>query len=580
MQKFWQNIFCRITETVRKLRHYRFEALALAAVALLLCFWVSQKEGYHMDEQLSFELANARYNPWIVPTQPEGRLAKFMREEIDGENIGETFQNVVRVVKDTLVNRGEGILANYKADVYEEPVWIGRQQFRDYITVGGGDAFNYLSVYFNVKDDNHPPLHFMLLHTVSSVFRGKVSPWMGCIINIAAVLGCCILLMLTGKELWGNKWYGIAAALLYGLSGGAAATVLLIRMYGVMTFFCVWILYLHLRKWKSGEYRKQNRLLITVTVLGFLTQYFFLFYMIGIALVTVALLAARKKGREIFFYIRSMCIAAVIGLGLFPFAVSDVFSSERGVEALGNLSSGLDGYGERLAAFANIFAGRFPGGIAGSALALLLLAAGIVIYLRNRPKRQAEKIRLGEVYYLWIPILLYFLMASKMSPYLVDRYIMPLFPLAILAVVYLAWRIRISAVLLTGAALMLGAVSIFTYDGEYLFKGYRQQQEIAENNTALPCICVYEGYGFYKNLTEFTEYEQTLLVTMAELDGRSQDAVISGADEVLVLVKSEIDQGELKKLLQEKYGYRVDKVLLEDGVHHDSIWLCKKEQVI
>lgn len=576
MQKFWQNIFCRITGTVRKLRLYRCEALALAAVALLLCFWVFQKEGYHMDEQLSFELANARYNPWIVPTQPEGRLAKFMREEIDGENIGETFQNVVRVVQDTLVNRGEGILAGFKADVYEEPVWIGRQQFRDYITVDGGDAFNYLSVYFNVKDDNHPPLHFMLLHTVSSVFQGKVSPWLGCVINIAAVLGCCILLMLTGKELWGNKWYGIAAALLYGLSGGAAATVLLIRMYGVMTFFCVWILYLHLKKWKSGEYRKQNRLLITVTVLGFLTQYFFLFYMIGIALVTVALLAARKKGREIFFYIRSMCIAAVIGLGLFPFAVSDVFSSERGVEALGNLSGGLDGYGERLAAFGNIFAGRFPGGIAGASLVLLILAAGIVIYLRNRPKRQTEKIYSGEAYYLWIPILLYFLLASKMSPYLVDRYIMPLFPLAILAIVYLAWRVRLSAVLLTGAALLLGAVSVFTYDGEYLFKGYRQQQEIAENNRLLPCICVYEGYGFYKNLTEFSEYEQTLLVTMAELETRSRDAVIDGADEVLVLVKSEIDQKKLKELLLEKYGYRVDKVLLEDGVHHDSIWLCKR----
>ena len=34
---------------------------------------------------LSFELANARYNPWIVPTQPEGRLAKFVNEEIRGQ---------------------------------------------------------------------------------------------------------------------------------------------------------------------------------------------------------------------------------------------------------------------------------------------------------------------------------------------------------------------------------------------------------------------------------------------------------------------------------------------------------------
>ena len=35
-----------------------------------------------------------------------------------------------------------------------------------------------------------------------------------------------------------------------------------------------------------------------------------------------------------------MVIAAVIGLVLFPFAISDVFSSGRGTEALGNLASG------------------------------------------------------------------------------------------------------------------------------------------------------------------------------------------------------------------------------------------------
>lgn len=55
----------------------------------------SQPEGsYHMDELLSFELANARYNPWIVPTQPEGRLAKFVNEEIEGDSAGEVLENL------------------------------------------------------------------------------------------------------------------------------------------------------------------------------------------------------------------------------------------------------------------------------------------------------------------------------------------------------------------------------------------------------------------------------------------------------------------------------------------------------
>ena len=114
---------------------------------------------------------------------------------------GETLGNLREVVLDVFRNKGNSKLLTYKADVYEKPAWITAGQFRDYITVGDRDAFAYLSVYFNVKDDNHPPLHFMALHTVSSVFRGKLTPLMGCGINLVCVLGIMVLLMDLGRIL-------------------------------------------------------------------------------------------------------------------------------------------------------------------------------------------------------------------------------------------------------------------------------------------------------------------------------------------------------------------------------------------
>ncbi len=39
------------------------QAAALICVAVVLCCFVARKEGYHMDELLSFELANAQFNP-------------------------------------------------------------------------------------------------------------------------------------------------------------------------------------------------------------------------------------------------------------------------------------------------------------------------------------------------------------------------------------------------------------------------------------------------------------------------------------------------------------------------------------
>lgn len=329
----------------------RWQLAVLALVLLVQCFYIGQKQGYHMDELLTYELGNAEYNPWIVPTQPVGRLAKFMQQEIYGDSLGETLGNLKDTVADVLQNRGNSKLLSYQADVYEEPVWITRKQFHEYITVGERDGFNYLSVYFNVKDDNHPPLYFMLVHTMSSLFRDRISPWMGCIFNLGAVLGCCVLMFALGRllarhgfmdEKAGECW-GLWAALLYGCSSGAIATALFVRMYGVMTLLCVLSLYLHLQKWlgnRDGTFTKKNKLLILVTALGFWTQYFFLFYCILLALVTVAALYREGRRKEAFCYIRSMVIAAVVGVGLYPFGVKHILTSGRGVEAIGNLLGG------------------------------------------------------------------------------------------------------------------------------------------------------------------------------------------------------------------------------------------------
>lgn len=71
-----------------------------------------------------------------------------------------------------------------------------------------------------------------------------------------------------------GRQLGILAVLLYGLSTGALATVLLIRMYGLLSCLCVALLSVHVEKWKDHGFDRKNKGLIAVTVLGFLTQYF------------------------------------------------------------------------------------------------------------------------------------------------------------------------------------------------------------------------------------------------------------------------------------------------------------------
>ncbi len=553
------------------------ELLALLFCAGLFLWGISLKEGYHMDELLSFELANAEFNPWIVPTQPQGRLAKFVEREIRGENFSETLSNLADTVKDVVVNRGNSKLLSYRADVYEEPVWIDRQTFVDYITVDEKDDFHYLSVYFNVKDDNHPPLHFMVLHTVSSIFKGKITPLMGCGINLVCVLGVMVLLMRMGRDIMGILGYekagrpaGLAAALLYGLSGGALATVLLIRMYAMLAFWCAALLAVHLRKLYGGSFQRRNGLLILVTVLGFWTQYFFLFYCLILAAVSSLLLWRRGRKKELWLYARARMTAAAVGVIGFPCSIQDVFSSGRGVEALENLGAGLSGYGTRLAAFAKILLERM--GFGGS-LAFLTALSGILIlwgtgrYSGKFPGKGRESASLWML--LLAPTAGYFLLAARMAPYLVDRYLMPLFPLTILAAAAALFCLAMTVISdkrkrgkgwkLGGGLLfaLLTAAQLLTpsrYQDNYQYRGYSGQKEAAERYRDYPCICVYKGVGYYENLVEFTSYEKTLLVTPGELENRRDKSSIAQLEQVVVLVKEPGDEARVREILLEQYG--------------------------
>lgn len=570
------------------------ELLAVILCLGVLCVGVSFKEGYHMDELLSFELADARYNPWIVPTQPEGRLAKFVREEIQGDSFGETLMNLKSTVTDVLKNRGNSKLLSYKADVYEEPAWITSGQFRDYVTVDGSDAFDYLSVYFNVKDDNHPPVHFMLLHTMSSLFPGTLSPWLGCTINLICVGITLWLLLRLGRklsEILGmeeqGRLLGTLAVLLYGLSTGALASVLLIRMYCLLSCLCVALLSMHVEKWKEHGFDRSNKGLIAITVLGFLTQYFFLFYCILLAAVTAAGLLCSKRMRELWIYIRSMVVAAVIGLVLFPFAIADVFSSGRGVEALDNLTSGFAGYGARLLAFARILADRTVGDmLLGAGCATAVVLAVVLWYRRHRGQElsMSREVR-GILCMLIIPVVGYYLLASRMSPYLVDRYVMPMFPMIALLFALLlcclgkrlakasGWKERLVGIGLMALIIVVQGLRLASYDGEYLYRGYGQQEQLAEEYASLPCICVYAGVGYYENLPEFMHYDRTLLVTAEELAERKDVDSLRMLDRVVVLIKPGVEEETVSSVLREKYGMEPEETLFSEGVHGDNIYL-------
>ena len=129
-------------------------------------------------------------------------------------------------------------------------------------------------------------------------------------------------------------------------------------------------------------------------------------------------------------------------------------------------------------------------------------------------------------------------------------------------------------------AVLLGIFQTAAYDGEYLYRGYEEQLETAEKYRELPCICLYDGLGYYYNLMEFTEYERTLLLRLPELEERKDTADLEQLSQIVVLKKSGVEEIRALEIL-EGYGWKVEEELLsaQDSVYGDTVYLCVRDVV-
>ncbi len=581
---------------LQKIKQYKMRIAIICLSMLFLCTFVVQKHGFYVDEILSFQLANSEFTPWIMPNQPEGRLAKFVNQHIEGDNIVQTVKNIAYIVKDTLENRGHSIVETFKADVYDAPVWMPAEHFEDYVECDSEDSFNLLSVYYNSKDDIHPPLYYMILHLVSSVFQGDITVWHGCIINLLSIAGALWLLGSIGELVFKRKSSTYALMLLYAFSTGVIATALWVRMYALLTLWLVWLLYLHVRKYKGHGQdsflrvkKKSGRAkwigsygLLFLALAVFWTQYFGLFFLLPLAACTMLLLFKEKRFRECLAYLRTMITAAVIGVGLFPFAIGDVFGSAFGDIVLSQMENGVAQYFASLVAFFGMLAEN----VTGSVLLLILsfLVPGLCLLYRRFKKGKDEKPENMPIYLCVIPTVICFLVTVKMAPFFAERYLMPVFPLVILLIV-LAWEKGFLPVLRERrydiVCIALSALILFVqcpdrdWEQDYFNSDYKEQLALAEQYSEYPLVCLYTGFTMSENVFEMQRYKESILVYEYEMELLPEDRFEHTKDGYVAIIKYPVgERGEeqLRKVMDAFGGKRAEFLGKFDS-HSDAVYL-------
>ncbi len=435
-------------------------ALLLALILITgVCFlFAGRKQGMFIDEIYTYGLSNSSYAPF---------------------------------------------LSGLKTGTIEHRVFT-RAELLDYVSVTGDEGFDFDSVYYNQVHDVHPPLYYWLFNIASTFAKDSFSMWIGLVLDYVIYLGCALMLYALVRRLGGSRLNAAAASVLYGLSLIGLSTMLMIRMYVLLTLLTLVLAYFIASL--MHEFRKSTCVFIGFTLLaGLLTQYYFVFYAFFLCAAYVLWALVKKQYRALAWFVPCALIGAGSMLLLFPAALNHLFSGElvSGESALDNLRN----FAQYPARF-QVFFGAVRHGLKAAILtALGALAALVVCFARGRRAR----IR-SEWLVLILPACVTLVLVAVISPVDEARYIYNIIPLFVLAVSCLLdlferacagapYRER------TAAAVFLAVTALALWEArsappEYLYPEHAEYNAVLEEYRNAPCVFFAEPDCAFVPMTE------------------------------------------------------------------------------
>lgn len=395
------------------------------------------KQGFHIDEIYSYGLSNSYYNPF--PTA-----------------------------------------ANE---------WMPGTYYQNYLMPNHATQFEYGSVMSNQVNDVHPPLYYLLFHTIASFWQGGFSPLVGLALNLIVHIATAIVIAFLIHYLTKNFYVSIFAGLFWGLSMGGLSSMLFIRMYHLMGFFVISLLYLLLRYSRSGKSRMLILLvpIFVATLLGALTHYYFYLYAFFIVAVTCIGLLFLKEIKKAFLLGLVEVGAIGVAWAIFPAVFSHIFESNRGVEVLNNANNA--NFTENLKLYLSFVQEDLLADVSLPIFFGVLFISVLLLLVQS--KTLLNRITLLEIFIIIVPMGLYIFLVQDLSHYHTSRYIYPIYSVvatAIILILYFAfravlhknWSTVVTIISLSG--ILLVGFQRETVDFQYLEQGELTQQ-ILENPT-------------------------------------------------------------------------------------------------
>ncbi len=496
----------------------------ICAVSL---FWCAKKSDMFMDETVTYGLANSCYAPFISDVTEDKTLVHVL---------------------------------------------LTKDDFKEYLTAGEEDAFAFDSVYYNQTQDTQPPLYYMLLHFLCSLFAGQYSKWIGLSLNLVLYVFTCLMVYQVGKLILRSSRTAALAVLVYGLSYGGLSTVLMIRMYILLTFLSVLFGWLVLRMYQDRIQKFSYPAVTLVLFLGLFTQYFFVFF--AFFLSAVYCLREMKRGRWKQFLLYA-CFAFA-GIAVFYISypcVTDQLFADRLVSGKTAVDNMMDFAGMRLSIYSFVMqtAASYKTGLV---LLLAALAGGLVNYKKILSNYGADfEIRDSSALAMTAAVACTVVLTAVAAPVTALRYVYNVLPFVAVGILYLAetvWRDWERHALPVAAVCMVFCTvrSLWT-EPQYVENIPKENYEIMSTYTELPCIYLGDdtNAAMTQDMLQLIEFPE-VFATDDFLCGETQEYLnTKNTDRGIVLYIDVSDWGS---------GYDSQEVLhrIEENMKCSSALLC------
>lgn len=450
-------------------------------LAGMIVVGISEKRNLHTDEVLTYLLANNTYDEEIT-------LAPEM---------GKTYEPA-------------------------GAVWL------NVMTAQPGHRFAYGNVWKKQAADVHPPLYYTLVHTICSFFPGVYSKWFAAAVNLVFGLLTLYILRKLVRELTGQEWIVFLCSGFFCISSGVLSSMTFLRMYVMAMFWCT------LFTWLFVKYRNQTDwkfyLKITmVAVAGALTHYYFVVYLFCMCLVWGVYLLENRRWKELGKSVGSMVIAGILAIAIFPTSIQQsIGGGYRGVDTLDNLTDmSVEGIWYRLKSCYNLLNQHLFGDCFLLLFVLSMVGVGIWLISDSKEKQPARwKREKGEQWLLAVlPSILYFLIISKITVYIVDRYFHPVYALLMIFGVALPLtllqHVKGHQLLIPLFCIVLLGGTLFHWkdNWNYLYRSTGSFLQTAGQYSDRDALCVFEyAFELPTIFYEAQNYKSITFVSTRDLD--------------------------------------------------------------